>query len=536
MQMKRICALCLLLLLSAGCGPRSDRSHFDEIIFIDHYHFRYAVPGAELPLQIEGAKENIDRAAEWGADTFLFFAKNTFEVTLNYDFELPGIGAVGAKAFPPGSERRRITALHRDALRELVRHAGSRGLKVIFHSNQFNFPPEVLEIIRPAVWGTAVCPGRKTTWQIYRKKLNEFWALFPGISGLQITGDETQVSVLECRCDSCVQLGTLDRVNRLTLETARVCRQHEKELQMRTWQRMGELEQETDLSHMGDGLPEFVCFSVKNTRGDFHATHEVDEAFLRAADPGRLIVEFDAWREYDGNNYYPCYMGDLWAPRFRLLRRLGVKRIAVRLNWNSNSNSIFRQPWGNRVNIHTFTELARNPEREPDEILRDYIRVTFPDSAHEAAFRLYKTSLSFQKSIYQLHGRYIANHSRVQDEDAERDLAYLQDRGFLPGRRDFERRREQINAACSEAASRVEALGEDTPFEWREALFDGIRVQQNVALGSIDKIEAIHHKTKGDRALYNAVAGRLRERARSWRQWHPQSYESMNGADLLRDY
>jgi len=62
------------------------------------------------------------------------------------------------------------------------------------------------------VWGTAVCPARPATWQVYREKLREFLRRFPGLAGLQITGDETQVSDLECRCARYRDMSRLARV------------------------------------------------------------------------------------------------------------------------------------------------------------------------------------------------------------------------------------------------------------------------------------------------------------------------------------
>jgi hypothetical protein len=380
-----------------------------------------------------------------------------------------------------------------------------------------------------------MCPGREATWHIYRGKLDEFFQLFPEIAGIQITGDETQVSVLSCECDDCRSMSFVERVNRLTEETAKAAQKYGKEVQMRTWQRMHELGNPAD---MDKGVPDNVYFSIKNTDGDFKLTNALDQEFLTAAAPNRLIVEFDAWREYEGQNFFPCYMGDIWAPRMEFLYANNIKRIAVRLMWNSNKNPIFRRPWANLVNIYTFLKLAEHPQREPDEILRQFVTEYYPTSARQTAFELYKFSRQFQETIYYIKGNYNANHSRVQDEDTIDDLEDIQDGGFMTKVEDFDVRRKQINDICAQALELVERLGSEVPAEWIRSMREGVKVERYVALSTADKMEAIFLQQKmasgseSKSALYDLKASML-SRAREWMAWNPASYDSMNGEDML---
>ena len=537
LEMKKIYGIFLMgfLALTACSKPDGDKA-FDELVFIDHQNLRQVVDRETTLFQVNSIKKNMDKAADYGIDTYLLFAKDTFEAMLNYDFEIDGIGNIGQQAFALESQHRQTGEYLRESLQQVLDHAQKKNLRVFYHSNQFIFPREVLQVIKPAVWGTAVCPGRDITWMIYRQKLNEFLTMFPAIAGFQVTGDETQVSVLECACDSCRHLSFVDRVNLLTAETAKVCEAHGKEVQMRTWQRMGELEAEKDPSHMGDGLPGNVFFSIKNTRGDFLLTNPVDIKFLKAADPNRIVVEFDGWREYTGNNYFPCYMGDIWAPRFKLLQELGIRRVAVRLNWNSGKNPIFERPWGNVINIYLFLKLAEQPQRPADEILTEYIESTFPESACAAAFELYKFSPQFQQAIYHIDGDYWANHSRVQDEDAREDLAHAQRSGYLTKAEHFLERQEEIDVACNIALSLIDRLGPDLPQTHRKELIEGVYVEKSVALGNIYKLEALYWKAKDNKANLETVKNRLLDLQREWQSVHPESYQSMNGRDLTEHY
>jgi hypothetical protein len=524
-----------LFLLFISCSNQKSTRYFDEVIFIDHHNLRYVENDSTLANQIVIAKKSIDKAVENGADTFLFFANKTMEAMLNYDFEIDGIGQIGEAAFPPNSEHRLTGQRYRAALDDILDYAKKQKIRIFFHSNQFRFPQQVLDVIKPSVWGTAVCPGRDVTWEIYRKKLHEFFTFFPDIAGFQVTGDETQVSVLECKCDQCTDLSFVDRVNLLTKVTAEVCKDFGKEVQMRTWQRMGELEQEQHPSHMADGLPDNVFFSIKNTKGDFYLKNGVDETFLRAANPARVVVEFDAWREFNGNNYFPCYMGDSWGKRFRLIKELGIKRTAVRLNWNTNKNYIFDIPWGNIVNLYTFLKLAENPDANPDDLLKAFIAENYPASSQDVAFEMYKFSPALINVIYYPWGINNTNHSRVQDDDAVGDLHQAQKMGHFNRPESFQRRRDQIKAYCAEARGFVNELGNDVPRQQKKDMLSGVKVLQYIALSTTDKMEAIFWNEESDLSEFLLVKSRIIERLAEWEAFHPESFISMNAEDALKD-
>ena len=533
----RLAILLIIFLAMAivSAGVAADDRPFTETIFVDHENLRYVEDEDVIRYQVEEIKKNLDQAAKYGIDTYLLFAKETMEAMLNYDFNIPQIGNIGQQAFPADSKHRETGEYLRSALAEVLDYAEDKNIRVFFHSNQFIFPKQVLEIVKPATWGTAVCPGREATWRVYRGKLDEFFRLFPEIAGIQITGDETQVSVLSCECDDCRDMSFVERVNKLTNETARIAKEHGKEVQMRTWQRMGEL---GDPANIDTGIPENVYFSIKNTDGDFKLSHNMDREFLTAAKPEYLIVEFDAWREHEGHNFFPCYMGDIWSLRIKFLHASKIKRIAVRLMWNSNKNPIFQRPWGNFVNLYTFLELTKNPDFDPDDILRRFVAEHYPPSAQQAAFDLYKFSPRFQETIYYVKGNYNADHSRVQDEDTEDDLEDAQDEGFMTKAEDFDIRRKHINEVCDQALELVDRLGGELPAQWIEDMRDGIKVERYVALSTTDKMEFIflqQNMSSGDNmeAALSDLKSSMEARAREWETWDSDSYDSMNGDEMF---
>jgi len=356
--------------------PAVQPKAFKDLQVIDHWNLRYHKEYEEFSLQEQVAqiKNNMDVAAQLGFTSYLLFQKDAFPELLTW-------GGI----HEPDLELR-------SAIQDVLDHAASRGLKVYLHCNEFMWPDSV-----DVPYGDT-----PQAWQTYRNALKELIALFPDLAGFEVTADETGGALEE-------KEGVLKFHN----ETAQaLCSDGRQRFAlMRTWQRVAVLGTPTTL-----GKPDApnVLFSVKNTDGDFGAVKGLDEEFLDMVDdPKRLLVEFDAWREYETHNIFPIYLGDYWAPRFRELARLGVERIGVRFNWNSGQFAITQRPWGNWVNIFCFVRLAENPNANPDEILREYVALYYPPQSRKAAFDLYKNSFEFVRDLYWDGSEKITDHGRV---------------------------------------------------------------------------------------------------------------------------
>ena len=89
--------------------------------------------------------------------------------------------------------------------------------------------------------------------------------------------------------------------------------------------------------------------------------------------------------------------------------------------------------------------------------------------------------------------------------------------------------------ACKKANTLVDLLGIEVPKEWSKSLKIGIIIEQHIAVGTIDKMEAIFWKKKGNTEEFEKVLKRLKERQKNWSDFHSESYRSMNGEDLLKD-
>jgi hypothetical protein len=346
-------------------GENATDYYFKTIQVIDHwnlrYHKRYDI--FTLQEQVFQIKANMDVAAELGFTSYLLFQKDAFQELLTW----------GGKHEP---DRELI-----NAVKEVIEYGKQKGLDLYLHSNQFAWPGDVGVDFKDS----------QESWQVYENAMKELIETFPDVAGYQVTGDETEG-----------QLDTREGLMKFHNLTAKALKSDQKEriALMRTWQRcdfLGVPDKE-----LGVGDEENLIYSIKHTQGDFCITNKLDTDFIRkGVDGTRLLVEFDAWREYETHNIFPVYLGDYWAPRFKAVANAGIKHVGVRFNWNSGRFPIIdkNRPWANWINIYTFHRFVQDPYVNPDTVLMDFCKEYFPQ-APDAAFDMYKNTFDFVKSIY----------------------------------------------------------------------------------------------------------------------------------------
>ena len=496
-------------------------------IFVDHYNLRYIESKIDTSWrQVEAVKRNLNEAAARGADTYILFARELQEALLCYDFELPGVGLL-SQVYPPGSKARVRAEGLRACLAEVLRHAETRGIDVVLHSNQLEFDPPVYELIRDRVIGTTgtpICPGREDTWRVYRGRLTELLRLFPSLAGVQVTADESEVTVLDCQCDYCRHLDPVARVDRLTHETAAAC--GARETLMRTWQSLPDLEA-YGVERMTANLPPNVTLSLKSTRGDFMIDAPFDTVLIGAGDPRRQIVEFDAWGEYEGKNYIPCYMGDIHASHVKACAERGIRRYSVRVNRNSDVNDLFERPWAGLVNLHGLMAAAANPSANPDDTLRGFIAQWFPPADQSAAFAFYKATPDFMRAVYYAQGQYLGHHGRLLRSREMTEEVYQGARHLFPTAAAFDQHRARIEAAYLALRGHIDSLRDISP-TWRDEMERGAAALRFVGLGLADMLQVV-----SDSADAGARA-RLLANETAWRASDQASYDYLRGR-MLRE-
>jgi hypothetical protein len=523
-------------------GQTKSAPAFTERAMIDHHNLRRLenISDADMAAQVREIKQNLDYASKHGFNSYVLFSKG-FELMVNYDFGLPG-----GPLFAPDSPHAIAAERFGRALNEVIEYAKPLGIGVIFHSNQFAFPNEVYERYGDEIGGSAkVCPGKDMTWTIFRGKFQEFFRKFPDCAGFQLTTSETQVSPLACQCDHCRHLSAGQRLSKMVSEVWSVLQPLGKDLQLRTWGPVADSEE--DYTEMVRGLPKGVKVSTKNVVGDFHIWHEPSK--MIGVEAETQILEFDCWREYTGWNYFPCYMGDIFAERLRLSRDRGVKRIAARVNWEPFLNYTFERPFGNEVNVYLFARLAQDPYQDPDAILKDFIASKYPESAWDAAFRLYKRSTELQKVWMTFRKGFAADHSKLWNRSGGSFIRRLDTRMYeiMTDGYDFPpdsliERRTSIDAALAEAKELVSELGPDVPRKWRGALLRAAENECHVAHGTTDQFlmyrAVIAHRSGRPLPDLDAIEKEMHERDASWQKFDPDAYSALFGGfnvDMLSE-
>lgn len=524
-------AACALIICAVPAAAKPIRN----LAFIDHYNLRYTYQSDDemLRSQTDEIKKNLDKAKEYGVGTYVLFSRS-FEYMINYDFKLEGLGDLSGVVWPQGCEHRQAQQRNAKYLNEVLDYAEKLGVKIIFHTNQFDFPDKLYEMAGDKISGTArACPGKEMTYDALAGKMGEFFKLFPKCSGMQITISETQVKPTECKCDACKDMSEGQRFAKVVQTVYEVAKPLGKEVSIRTW---GGFATPENIAM----LPKDVICSTKSTNGDFHLTSGTSDVIGENAD--RQEVEFDGWGEYFDYNNFPCYMGDAFAERIKLCADRNVDRIALRLNWNHDINQMFSRPFGNEVNVYLFSKLAQHPDSNPDDLLREYIAGIYPQSARDAAFRLYKRSAGLQKVWLTLDGENYYDHSRIFFDwgNGYLDRTYGNGGKRLPEgygvvAKMLDERRMRIDDAYGQAEQLVSSLGPDAPEEWTRELHRGARTAWFTAHGITDSLQvyAAYRETQQARPLpdLSELERGIRSRARTWELADPEMFAVMGGGN-----
>lgn len=523
-----------LVLLAAACVGQTQASSGVDLTFIDHHNLRRMnqCDEKQLAAQVDEIKRNLDKAKDYGVGTYILFSRS-FEFLVNYDFTAPELGDLKNKVYPADSEHRRMQPVYAKCVDEVIDHADKLGIKVIFHTNQFDFPRSLYDLAGQRISGSAdVCPGKPLAFELLKLKIAEFFARFPRCSGLQLTLSETQAKVTQCDCTACKDLDVAERFMRVARTASEACGPLGKTLMLRTW---GQFEKPEIVRQLP---PQIIC-STKFTLPDFHLTNYPNP--VMAVNAERQEVEFDGWGEYSGYNLFPCYYGDLYVDRIRECVEKGVPRLGIRVNWDPIMRHIFSIPYGNECNIHVFSKLARNPKANPDDLLREYVAKVYPESAREAAFRLYKGSTDLQKTWLVWHGVNWNDHTRVYKGGVNRvrsQVGSVVPDTYADACRELDALRLAVDDAYEEAKRLIAALGSEVSDDWRRDLERGARTHWFVAQLNCDCIQiyAADRERKAGRPMPSiaSLAESLRKRARLWETTDPELYAIMYGGEALK--
>lgn len=510
-----------------------------EVGLVDHQCFfalyEMLSPTGELlhPERLEQEKQllqaRLRQAAQEGCTVYHVFGRSLVQF-LTYE---------GYDVYPADHPIRTSVQCFREALNEALAEAPQLGLRIGFSINQFTFADEVYQKLGDQLRGEGedrakVCPGRDFTWQLYCDMLDEFLTAVPGIDIIQLTTNETQVSILECDCPLCADLDMVQRIQLLTNTTQDVCEQHGVELQLRSW---GEMEDEGGFDRISDDLHPDVAVSVKNTAGDFHLFLP-PHPMIGYGDRSQ-IVEFDAWREFSGWNTFPCYMGEIYRERLRLVQRQGVDRVTLRITWLPPSRKIESVPWGNTLNRQAFFALVEDLDADLDHLLRESLALYAP-SLPEDLLNLYRESATIYQASYFPDDMILHCHSTIRApwEDGQYAVATIRN-WTRPARNISNPKPERLAEIAREnrqrwqgVVKRVEALQGELLPEFYQDLHEnalGHRYLQEIIPRLFELAIYANAEKKPTLEEVQARVAALRDLATNWQQAAPHHFTDMMG-------
>lgn len=497
---------------------------FGERAFIDHHCLRHLRRYLDGDIVNEEAVyrerdrliANLGEAARYGMTSYVVFSRS-FELLQTYDF-------LDRPVYPADSAGRRRVEFLCAVLDDVLDAAQRLGLKIVFHTNQFEFPDAVYEAVGDEISGTArVCPGKERTWELFRGKLDAFLSRFPRVAALQLTTSETQVRATDCACEACRGLDARERFLRFIGEAHQVCSDHGVECQLRTW---GQLDDRKLYPEFAASLPAGVAVSTKNTAWDFHLTSPVNELIGTGAAP--QLVEFDCWGEYCGWNRFPCYMGDLLADRLRYCHEHGIDRVHARINWNPGTDRIFDVPFGNVVNVELFAALARDPYQRPDDLLDAWLRRTFQTSAVDRLARFYRNTPRVQRTALLFLDHQCGSHScvfynlgsrsyeeRIRKMCSDRTASIIAQRPALVARRE-----ETVRQTWDGVRDELHALRDCMPADWNDDLLHRAECGRFVSLVNTAALKLYVCMARPDDTTFEVetVAGDVRRLVEQWQR------------------
>jgi hypothetical protein len=251
----------------------------------------------------------------------------------------------------------------------------------------------------------AGCPGRDDTWEITAQAIRETLEEIPEVRGLVMRFGETfdspddwvkRVDMLQCDCIGCASLDGIERRRKVVemLENV-VCREMGKRCILRLWD-IGESGIHADRFLQGkvlskwSGDPRFMV-SVKHTITDYWRHQSWNPSI---ADPGPpRLVEFQCEREYEFIGMVPNWQGPEWSQGANECGEFGTRGLSnvrpedwagmwiIPLGGGWSSRHATSELWAD-MNVHTALSLCSNPERNPDEILAEWMQIRgLPDEA-----------------------------------------------------------------------------------------------------------------------------------------------------------
>lgn len=330
-------------------------------------------------------------------------------------------------------------------LNERIQEALNSGLETWVMEDLFTLPIEVAQ-------GSNGCPHDDETWRSINTNLHALFNQYPDLKGIIFRFGEAfetdswaiRINPFSCQCNVCERLGKIGALQRIVSELEEiVCEQLGMYCILRMWD-LGEDGFHADCEQQSAGLATWndntrLVVSVKHTATDYWRNQPWNNS-IELDGPPRLI-EFQCEREYEFLGLVPNWLGHSLSQGFPEVDEDITTGLAnsVPANWAGTyiiprgggwSADHASDDFWSEMNAHAVIALTDNPNRDPDEILDEFLKQSGFDD-HESRFS-FATLIKMSSDLI-LHLRYLHTFQDLAKQIWMPSHNWFRDDTFVPG-------------------------------------------------------------------------------------------------------
>ena len=261
----------------------------------------------------------------------------------------------------------------------------------------------------------------------YNPRLESYWRGFvralnrgcPPFKGMVLKGAGIEARALwDCGCDKCQSKSRLQRMIDSLMMIYKVLKEFDKKLIYRTWQSGNSDDEYRDFAPLVGKIPDEIAIHSKSAFWD-HMAYTAPHPLLGKVYPvNDAITNLDGSAEYTAGNHYPNCMVERWKDRVKYcedkVSGFGVwigcfpgEAHLDKLEEKMNPLSF--------VNWYGAGRLMWNPDQDTDEILTDWIALTYRREVVPYVRDLLKKSEDWCDCTFQVRGLCGVYHARMID-------------------------------------------------------------------------------------------------------------------------
>jgi alpha-glucuronidase len=277
--------------------------------------------------------------------------------------------------------------------------------------------------------GSLLCVHNPVVRRYWQNKIDLLYERIPDLGGLLVAGagGDWIRGPWECNCEECQKHTHRELIIQAINMIAAPLAEHGGTLIYKdVTDRPTLVSKEVELFANLEGLiPDNVIIAFKNHYKDFRPPHPYNPMFYSINPSGiseflPYLTEFQIFGEYRGSRHFPAIMTEHWSPQFILSKEKQVNGVMAVA---SSAEKYLDHPL-NMANWYSFGELSWNPNKSPDDILREWAILEFGKEAAPYVIEIAKISLKASMKMMFTKGIVSQNHSNLPSINYELESSF----------------------------------------------------------------------------------------------------------------